>query len=112
MEDKRSFPDAADGRPVPPMGYALMEAGLSWDDAVFAARRLRSDGYYLVRAEDIGWDDIRRFQAELNRGQGVGEDGGGFFVRCIMALFGKKPDQVETYQEAAGRLLREADLAE
>lgn len=110
--DHRSFPEAADGRPMPPMGYALMEAGISPDDAIFAARRLRQEGFYLVRASDLGWDDIRRFQAELNRGQGIHEDGGGFFVRAIMALFGKKPDPVETYREAADRLLREADLTE
>lgn len=104
----RSFPEAGDGRPLPPMGDELMTAGLSADDARFVAVQLRQNGYYLVSPDHLGWPDIRRFQAELNRGQGVQEDGGGFFVRCIMALFGKKPDVVETYQEAAARLLREA----
>lgn len=112
MTDNRSFPDAADGRPMPPMGYTLCEMGLSWEDAVFVARRLRDHGYYLVRSEDIGWPDIHRFQDAMREGQGVREDAGGFWVRCIMALFGKKPDPVETYQQAAERLLREADLAE
>ena len=107
-EMHRSFPEAADGRPMPPMGDELMTAGLSADDARFVAIQLRQNGYYLVNPDHLGWPDIRRFQNELNRGQGVREDGGGFFIRCIMALFGKKPDEVETYQEAARRLLREA----
>lgn len=115
MSEHRSFPDATDGRPMPPMGYTLLEGSaglLDWDGAAEVARRLRADGYYLVRAEDIQWSDIRRFQGELNRGQGVYEDAGGFLVRCIMALFGKRHDPVETYQEAADRLLKEADLAD
>jgi len=111
MTDKadRSFPEAGDGRPLPPMGYELMEAGLNDEDARFVATQLRQNGYYLVNPDHLGWSDIHRFQDELNRGQGVWEDGGGYFVRCIMALFGKKPDTVETYQEAARRLLREAE---
>ena len=106
--DTRSFPDAADGRPLPPMGEELMIAGLNDEDARFVANQLRQNGYYLVNPDHLGWPDIRRFQAELQRGQCVREDGGGFFVRCIMALFGKRPDPVETYQEAARRLLKEA----
>ena len=110
--DNRSFPNAADGRPMPPMGYTLMQAGLSSEDANYVARQLRGHGYYLVRPDDLGWNDIRNFQDELNKGQGVHEDGGGFFIRAIMALFGKKADPVENYQKAAERMLREADLAE
>ena len=106
--DRRSFPDAVDGRPLPPMADELMAAGMSWEDAAFVARQLRQNGYYLVNPDHLGWPDIRRFQAELACGQGVREDGGGFFLRAIMALFGKKPDPVETYQEAARRLLKEA----
>lgn len=115
MPDRRSFPDAADGRPMPPMGYTLLIASrglLDWAGAAELARTLREDDFYLVRPCDIGWEDIRRFSEELEKGQGVREDGGGFFVRCIMALFGKKADPVETHQRAAARLLREADLAE
>ena len=109
MMDHRSFPDAADGRPMPSMGDELMTAGLNHEDARFVANQLRKNGYYLVNPDKLGWDDIRRFQTELKRGQGIREDGGGFFIRCIMALFGKKPDTVETYQEAARRLLAEAE---
>ena len=109
MTDKRSFPEAADGRPIPPMAAELWAAGLSVDDASFAARQLRQNGYYLVRSADIGWPEIRAFQDELHHGQGVCEDGGGFFVRCIMAIFGKKPDPVENYQQAAARLLMEVE---
>ena len=104
----RSFPEAGDGRPLPPMGDELMTAGLNDEDARFVAVQLRKNGYYLVNPDQLGWPDIRRFQDELNRGQGVREDGGGFFIRCIMALLGKRPDPVETYQEAARRLLKEA----
>lgn len=103
----RSFPDAADGRPMPPMAYELMAAGLGEDDARFVARVLRQEGYYLVRSEDIGWEDIDRFRAELRKGHDVREDAGGFFVRAIMALFGKTPDPVLTYQRAAEAMLRE-----
>jgi len=105
MDDHRSFPEASDARPIPPMGYELMEAGLSGEDACFAARQLRAQGFYLVRAEDLGWEDINRFTDELNKGQDHREDGGGYFIRCIMALFGKKPDPVVTHQAAAAALL-------
>ena len=105
----RSFPEAVDGQPLPPMGYELMEAGLNEEDARFVATQLRQNGYYLVNPDHLGWPDIHRFHDELNRGQGIREDGGGFFVRAIMALLGKKPDPVETYQEAARRLLQEAE---
>lgn len=109
MDDDRSFPEAVDGRPLPRMAEELMIAGLSEDDARFVSRQLRQDGYYLIRQEDIGWPQIRAFQEALRGGQCVREDGGGFFSRCIMALFGAKPDPVETYQLAAARLLREMD---
>ena len=113
--DHRSFPDAADGRPMPPGGYAILEASrglLDWAGAAELARNLRENEVYLVDPDKLGWPDIKRFQTELNHGQGVREDVGGFFIRCIMALFGKKSDPVENYQQAAKRLLREADLSE
>ena len=103
--DHRSFPEAADGRPLPPMADELMSAGLSGEDARFVARMLRRDGYYLVRADDIGWPDIHRFRSVLGAGQDHREDAGGFFVRAIMALFGKRPDHVVTYRQAATALL-------
>lgn len=101
----RSFPEAGDGTPTPPMAAEIWAAGADTETARFVARQLRQDGYYLVRASDINWSDIKRFHHELNQGQGVREDGGGFWVRCIMALFGKKHDPVETYQKAAEKLL-------
>ena len=66
----------------------------------------QKNGYSLIRAQDIGWPEIHAFQDELRRGQGVREDGGGFVARCIMALFRRKSDPVETYQQAASALLR------
>ena len=104
-DDFRAFPDAADGRVPPPMTYELMAAGLSDDDARFAARQLRRSGYYLVRAEDIGWEQISAFQAEIAKGQAVTEDAGGFLVRAIMRMFGKRPDPVLTYRKAVAALL-------
>lgn len=47
-QDVRSFPGAADGRPMPPMGDDLMIAGLSQDDARFAAIQLARNGLTLV----------------------------------------------------------------
>jgi hypothetical protein len=90
------------------MEAELWAAGCDTETARFVARQLDAQGYTLIRAEDIGWPEIRAFQEQLNHGQGVREDGGGFFVRCIMALFGREPaDPVENYQQAAARLLRE-----
>lgn len=48
--DQRSFPDAADGRPLPPMGDELMTAGLSAEDARFVAMQLAANGLTLVHA--------------------------------------------------------------
>jgi hypothetical protein len=51
----------------------------------------------VAECERIGrlWHDTevkleKAVELLLSRGQGVREDGGGFFVRCIMTLFGKK----------------------
>ena len=49
-QDTRSFPDAADGRPMPSMGDELMIAGLSWEDARFVAHQLAQNGLMLVSA--------------------------------------------------------------
>ena len=109
MSEHRSFPEAGNGLPILPMQAELWAAGCDHETARFVARQLDASGYTLIRAEDIGWPEIRAFQEELRHGQGVQEDGGGFFVRCIMALLGRKPDPVENYQQAAARLLREAN---
>lgn len=105
----RAFPDAVDGRPLPPMADEMMAAGLSDEDARFVARMLRDQGYYLVREADIGWPEISKFNAVLHGGQAVTEDAGGFLARAIMALFGKKPDPVMTYQQAARALLMDVE---
>ena len=108
MSDHRYFPDAADGRPLPPMGHELMTAGLNAEDARFVANQLAAMGFYIVHPDQIGWPEIRTFQAELKSGQGVLEDGGGYFRRCILALFGIRFEPVENYQEAARRMLNAA----
>ena len=107
MDDRRSFPEAANGLPALPMEAELWAAGCDLETARFVARQLGNQGYTLIRAEDIHWPHIRAFQDEMRGGQGVREDAGGFWVRCLMALFGRKPDPVETYQKAAARLLQE-----
>jgi len=94
------------------MEAELWAAGCDTEAARFVARQLDAKGYTLIRAEDIGWPEIQAFQDELRHGQGVREDGGGFFVRCIMALLGRKPDPVENYQQAVARLLREVEQKE
>jgi len=111
MSDRKEidWPKAiAEMRDPLPMEAEIWAAGADLETAHFVARMLRQQGYYLVRPDDLGWPDIRRFQDALREGQGVREDGGGFFVRCIKALFGIKADPVETYREAARRLLKEA----
>jgi hypothetical protein len=47
----RSFPEAGDGRPMPPMGDELMIAGLSMKDARFVAAQLAKGGWALIKAE-------------------------------------------------------------
>ena len=47
-QERRSFPDAADGRPMPPMGDDLMTAGLNGEDARFVAIQLAQNGLSLV----------------------------------------------------------------
>ncbi len=94
-----------------PMEPEIWAAGADLETAHFVARMLRQKGYYLVRPDSLEWSDIRRFQDELGKGQGVREDGGGYFVRCIKALFGFKFDPVVTYQDAAKTLLEGRDLA-
>lgn len=48
----RSFPDAGDGRQMPPMGDELMTAGLSVEDARFVAVQLAQNGLMLTAQPD------------------------------------------------------------
>ena len=57
--------------------------------------------------ERMGWPEIHAFQDVLRNGQGVQEDAGGFMLRAIKALFGLKPDTVETYRDAMRAMLKE-----
>jgi hypothetical protein len=57
----------------------------------------------------MGWPEIRAFQDEMSKGQDVREDAGGFFLRCIRALFGgHRRTIVTTYKDAARALLEQA----
>lgn len=51
-EDKRSFPDVADGRPALDLAVELWAAGCDIETASFVARRLHDEGYRLVRASE------------------------------------------------------------
>lgn len=99
-------------KPLPPMASELWGAGLSIEDAEFTARMLRQQGYYLINPERLGWSEINAFNAELHKGQSVFEDAGGYFIRCILALFGiKKPAaKIVSYQDAARSLLAESEV--
>ena len=87
----------------------IWAAGADPETAHFVARMLRDRGYYLVRPDDIGWPEIEQFHAAQKGGQGVHEDGGGFFARCIKTLLGVKADPVVTYREAARKMLEEME---
>jgi len=50
----RSFPEAGDGRPLPPMGDELMTAGLNAEDARFFAVQLAQNGWTLTPSEVYG----------------------------------------------------------
>ena len=91
-----------------PMEPEIWAAGADIETAEFVARQLRTEGYYLIRPSNIDWEDIRRFQSALKGGQSINEDAGGFFARCIRALFGITPeenDEVTSYRRAADELL-------
>lgn len=68
--DHRSFPEAADGRPFPPMMDELMTAGLNGEDARFVAIQLAQNGLMLVPAMDAMMaagllDTVRRCALDL-----------------------------------------------
>lgn len=69
-----------------------------------------SESDALLQAIDgMGWPEINAFYAELNKGQGIREDAGGFMLRAIKALFGiKAPDQIETHRDAMRALVAQA----
>lgn len=61
-QDLRSFPEAADGRPMPPIGDELMTAGLNCEDARFVAIQLAQNGLTLAPAEQ-GGAEVERWKA-------------------------------------------------
>jgi hypothetical protein len=93
-----------------PMEAEIWAAGADPETAHFVARMLGEQGYYLVNPDNLGWPDIHRYHAELRKGQSVYEDAGGYMLRAIMALLGKKPDPVVSYRDAARAMLDGADL--
>lgn len=79
-----------------PMEAEIWAAGADIETAHFVARMLRQQGYYLVNPDQLGWDDINRFNAELHKGQSVYEDAGG----CDMDWNAFKQYVVQTIREA------------
>lgn len=50
----RSFPTAADGRPIPPMAVELWAAGADVETANFVARQLAASGIAMIRQNADG----------------------------------------------------------
>ena len=84
----RSFPEAGDGRPLPPMGDELMTAGLGPDDARFVAVQLAQNGYQLVQAAEI--ERLRRtIDAAFKLGR-------------IVGFLGEDEGLIEAFREECG----------
>ena len=62
--------------------------------------------------DEIGWDEIHAFQEELYKGQSIYEDAGGYFVRAIRGLLGKKSSPIINYRLALQTMLEQADRKE
>ncbi|TXM92631.1 hypothetical protein [Methylobacterium sp. WL116] len=58
----------------------------------------------------MGWPEINAYYAELNLGQGIDEDAGGYFLRALRRLFGLPSNRktVERYQAAARAMIGRA----
>lgn len=67
--DHRSFPDAGDGRPMPPMGDDLMTAGLSHEDARFVALQLAQNGLTIQPAAQVQAEAVAVVNEEINTPQ-------------------------------------------
>lgn len=51
---ERAFPDAADGRPIPPMSAEIWAAGADTETAIFVARQLAMYGIAMIRRNEDG----------------------------------------------------------
>lgn len=60
-----------------------------------------------LAVDRMGWDEIHAFNHELNRGQDVREDAGGYIMRAIRRLFGlgTNMETVENYKSATLKLI-------
>lgn len=60
--------------------------------------------------DQMGWPEIKAYQYEMSRGQGIYEDAGGYFMRGLRRLFGlpQIDEEVITYQRAARAMIQEA----
>ena len=67
-QERRSFPDAADGRPMPPMGDDLMTAGLNGEDARFVAIQLAQNGLTLVPAAPVSAGKVKAIAEAFEAG--------------------------------------------
>ncbi len=78
-------------------------------ESALLERQWRSREEDILRAAvwRMGWPEINAYHDELNKGQDVREDAGGYFMRAIGRLFGVKPqrDVVTTHQDAAMAML-------
>jgi hypothetical protein len=112
----RQLIQEAKGADGPEGGFVTdsLDAAENWLDTVEAAlshtntsEGVEDDLAACERAIDrMGWPEINAFMGEP--GQSPYEDAGGYLLRTIKALFGIKPDKLETYREAAHRMVKEA----
>lgn len=97
-----------------PMEAELHAAGVDVISARVVARKLRDRGYYLVRPDDLDWDDIHRYRREISKGQGILEDAGGYIIRTLKALMriDVEDREVLDHRRAVKAMLEEAATPE
>lgn len=64
--------------------------------------------------EELSWDELHLYFAELRKGQSIREDAGGYFIRCIKRLFGYPvaDEEIITYQKALSALIQPSTSTE
>ena len=93
-------------QPPSPHGLAESQARIAaLEKALHEARLYSQDGERAVLERAIarmGWPEIKAFRDQLELGQDIYEDAGGFMMRAIRRLFGlPAPDLIVTHQDAA-----------
>lgn len=87
----------------------IPDDGDTLDAALNVVAVLKRHGYFIVHPDAIGWPELHIFNDERAKGQSPLEDAGGYVSRMVFGLFGRRAGPVENYQQAAKRLLEEAE---